>query len=326
MRGLKRRNVRSTHTFHDKSANLALFYRMDILVFSPDGRKLYSSRNRSDFRNPPISRNPSHLPRQTRVVANLRITVEGPFGEVVKKTGVAAACPFGFSTKHQDDETGIVMYPYRPYNPSSGRWLSRDPIEEQGGVNLYGFLANDGRNKIDPDGLAPKLSYKTISGPTPSDRGGFKWVIQWLLDADSPKGGWVMQHVTVTADIHDCTGKKIPLPNASWWPLWEAWKINKGKKVTTYAETGDFEDDTYELPSSGGCTKGTITVEGSSDFYENLALPPVFKVTNKPPAGILPETQTDPKLTGGSGGISHTLTATWNCCDGKDKKTTITTK
>ena len=38
------------------------------------------------------------------------------------------------------------------YNPSTGRWISRDPIEEQGGKNLYGFVANDALNKYDRDG------------------------------------------------------------------------------------------------------------------------------------------------------------------------------
>ncbi len=249
-----------------------------------------------------------------------------PFGGVLRSTGAMAdENRFQFSTKRNDRTTDLELYEYRVRRTDLS-WLSRDPIEERGGYNLYGFIGNDGLNQIDPDGLAPKLSHKTISGPTQTDCGGFKWVIQWLLDAGSPKGGWVAQHVKVTADIQDCKGNKIPLPNASWWPLWEAWKINKGKKVTTYAETGDFEDDTYAMPSRGDCTKGTITIEGSADFYEDLTLPPAFKVTNKLPTGILPSTQTDPKLTGGSGAISHTLTATWNCCEGKVKKTTITTK
>ena len=30
------------------------------------------------------------------------------------------------------------------YNPSTGRWLSRYPIEERGDLNLYGFVRNDG--------------------------------------------------------------------------------------------------------------------------------------------------------------------------------------
>jgi hypothetical protein len=39
------------------------------------------------------------------------------------------------------------------YNPDSGRWLNRDPIEEDGGHALYGFCGNDSINKNDPLGL-----------------------------------------------------------------------------------------------------------------------------------------------------------------------------
>ncbi len=68
----------------------------------------------------------------------------GPFGEVVSVSGpMAGANPFRFSTKYQDDETGLVYYGHRFYDPSVGRWLSRDPIQEEGGLNLYGFVYNN---------------------------------------------------------------------------------------------------------------------------------------------------------------------------------------
>lgn len=38
-------------------------------------------------------------------------------------------------------------------DPNKGRWLSRDPLEEQGGANLYGFVANNPISRIDPLGL-----------------------------------------------------------------------------------------------------------------------------------------------------------------------------
>lgn len=41
----------------------------------------------------------------------------------------------------------------RVLQPDTGRWLSRDPIEEQGGLNVYGFVGNDSPNRIDPRGL-----------------------------------------------------------------------------------------------------------------------------------------------------------------------------
>jgi uncharacterized protein RhaS with RHS repeats len=39
------------------------------------------------------------------------------------------------------------------YDPGQGRWLSRDPIEEEGGINLYGFVGNDGVSNTDTLGL-----------------------------------------------------------------------------------------------------------------------------------------------------------------------------
>lgn len=39
------------------------------------------------------------------------------------------------------------------YDPELGRWLSRDPIGEDGGTNLYGYVGNDPANMIDPFGL-----------------------------------------------------------------------------------------------------------------------------------------------------------------------------
>lgn len=65
----------------------------------------------------------------------------------------AAVSPFGFSTKYLDGETGLLSYGFRYYSPGLGRWPSRDPIEEQGGINLYGMVGNDPVNFIDIAGL-----------------------------------------------------------------------------------------------------------------------------------------------------------------------------
>ena len=68
----------------------------------------------------------------------------GPFGEMIRMTGpMAKLNPFRFSTKYHDDETDLLYYGHRYYSPSMGRWLSRDPIEERGGRNLYGFVGNN---------------------------------------------------------------------------------------------------------------------------------------------------------------------------------------
>ena len=65
----------------------------------------------------------------------------GPFGESIRDTGpMASANPIRFSTKFQDDETDLIYYLFRYYNPQTGRWPNRDPIGEVGGENLYGFV------------------------------------------------------------------------------------------------------------------------------------------------------------------------------------------
>ena len=80
----------------------------------------------------------------------------GPFGEPLRATGaMAKGNPFRFSTKYTDDETGLVYYGYRYHNPTTGRWLSRDPIQEKGGPNLYAFVENNSVNIFDLMGLCP---------------------------------------------------------------------------------------------------------------------------------------------------------------------------
>jgi len=83
----------------------------------------------------------------------------GPFGEALKATGSAAIDnPFRFSTKYTDNETNLLYYGFRYYNPQTGRWLSMDPMEEEGGVNLYGFVDNAPTDFVDTDGLQKKSS------------------------------------------------------------------------------------------------------------------------------------------------------------------------
>lgn len=78
----------------------------------------------------------------------------GPFGEPLSATGNGATLPFAFSTKYRDSETELYYYGFRYYSSGTGRWLGRDPIEENGGMNLNGFLNNDGVNLYDILGLA----------------------------------------------------------------------------------------------------------------------------------------------------------------------------
>src|ERR1051326_8992152 len=77
----------------------------------------------------------------------------GPFGEVLRATGpLAKANPLRLSTKCQDDETALIYYGFRYYNPSIGKWLNQDPLQEPGALNLYGFVNNSPVNLTDVNG------------------------------------------------------------------------------------------------------------------------------------------------------------------------------
>lgn len=76
------------------------------------------------------------------------------FGNTVSQSGERADdFMVRFSTKPLDAEISLYYYGYRYYSPQLGRWLSRDPIGDRGGNNLYLTVDNDLINKIDVLGL-----------------------------------------------------------------------------------------------------------------------------------------------------------------------------
>jgi len=63
------------------------------------------------------------------------------------------AWDFLFHGEFRDPETQLYNYGHRYYDANLGRWLSRDPIGERGGVNLYSMVSNQAINRIDMLGL-----------------------------------------------------------------------------------------------------------------------------------------------------------------------------
>ena len=43
----------------------------------------------------------------------------------------------------------------RYYDPNTGRWVNRDPIGYDGGLNTYGYVLSNPVNGVDPLGLDP---------------------------------------------------------------------------------------------------------------------------------------------------------------------------
>lgn len=78
--------------------------------------------------------------------------------------------PFGYKAQvgyYTDSETGLQLLTYRYYDPSAGRFLTRDPISYQGGANLYAYVMNNPTNAKDPTGLK---NWYAVDQPDDPDR------------------------------------------------------------------------------------------------------------------------------------------------------------
>jgi RHS repeat-associated protein len=56
-----------------------------------------------------------------------------------------------------DPDTQLLRFGARDYDPSTGRWLAKDPVRFDGGLNYYGYVNSDPVNYFDRDGL--KVEY-----------------------------------------------------------------------------------------------------------------------------------------------------------------------
>lgn len=75
-----------------------------------------------------------------------------PYGRRTRVLGKVDA-DFGFSGHYFHAASGLYLALYRVYDAKLGRWLNRDPLEEEGGLNLYGYVSGNPVNLIDRYGL-----------------------------------------------------------------------------------------------------------------------------------------------------------------------------
>jgi RHS repeat-associated protein len=86
----------------------------------------------------------------------------GPFGDVLQISGSNGnANPFQFSARYADQETGLDYYVYRYYNPSTGRWLSRDPLGDNAFFDMYtASMDNDAHNAAAAESQKPSYIFE----------------------------------------------------------------------------------------------------------------------------------------------------------------------
>jgi len=217
------------------------------------------------------------------------------------------------------------------YDPNIGRFINRDPIAEEGGANLYGFVGNDAIQYIDELGLKAKLSFKQISLQT-GDCGNFRLDIQWNVESEKgekPPIGFIYQIVKTEITLFACDSA-IPDPAA--YTQQEAWSW-PGNAKDTWSQ-GDF------TKYVGKKCKGTVTMAASAIFSEAGALPegwikykppiipkknPINAFVNLKNAPNFADYVTDPNLNQvdrphtDSNLVKRGIRLKWDCCGGAKK-------
>lgn len=73
-----------------------------------------------------------------------------PYGNIIRMSGTLP--DFGYAGMFYHEASGLDLATYRAYDPHTGRWISRDPAREVGGINLYGYVGGSPVNRLDPTG------------------------------------------------------------------------------------------------------------------------------------------------------------------------------
>lgn len=86
-----------------------------------------------------------------------------PYG---RSTTILGTTPtdMNFTGLYRHAKSNLDLAAYRTYDPDLGRWLSRDPIAEKGGLNLYAYVQNRAVDRVDPLGLETIIYYRSDQG------------------------------------------------------------------------------------------------------------------------------------------------------------------
>ena len=170
----------------------------------------------------------------------------GPFGQVVAKIE-NVEMPYQFNTKMVDAETGLSYYGYRFYDSVDGRWLNRDPIGVNGGINVYNSVSNNMVNGFN-GGLSHSGGMGLYVGDSIQSIGvdpyGEK-VIFTKAGVAPPQGiydyrPWVEYNIFYTI---------VPEPNDPTNQAGNAWN----SFAWTFLSTDPKDGSTLNIPASKGC-------------------------------------------------------------------------
>jgi RHS repeat-associated protein len=177
--------------------------------------------------------------------------------------------PFRYSTKYTDKETGLVYYGKRFYSSALGRFINRDPIAEDGGMNLYGFVGNNPSNSYDYLGMVPDDDDEEEEDPWEWDGGFYFDGDEWRRDAVH-SDGWTasLAYNPFTGDVSFDTFNGVEVASNH---LGNATGFGQLiSMVGSFEDSNDFFDD-YE-PTYADKTFNHVVYGEFSDDVTGLGL------------------------------------------------------
>jgi hypothetical protein len=173
-------------------------------------------------------------------------------------------------------------------------------------------------SKASPGATAPALTAKP-SYLTNDGCSDLKFGINWELSKNSsPKGGFILQEITIMALVFDCHNRPLPMKKKMPLHYFEAWRVEPNSTDVTpeNADTFFFNIETRDHTAH---TYGSVVWTAAATYHDNVseAEMPDHMVRNNPntAAGVLLSSVHDPRLGGNaSPPIPHELSYHWSCC------------
>jgi RHS repeat-associated protein len=104
-----------------------------------------------------------------------------PFGRTLSQSGpLADVNYYRFSSKEYHVNSGLYYFGRRFYEPQLQRWINRDPLEEKGGGNLYGYVRNNPISLSDDLGMCDDAWYDDLAKWAKQRIAEDKAVSMWL--------------------------------------------------------------------------------------------------------------------------------------------------
>ncbi|HVF14431.1 MAG TPA: RHS repeat-associated core domain-containing protein [Acidimicrobiales bacterium] len=126
------------------------------------------------------------------------------YGRSTAATGTTST-PLGFAGEYTDAETGFLYLRARYYDPATGQFITRDPLEIVS-RSAYGYVEGDPLNEVDPSGLWPHFVIAgAIGAVVGAVSGGVQHVVQHGFTDPRRFGASVLGGAVSGAVVGSCT-------------------------------------------------------------------------------------------------------------------------